>query len=109
MKAFANPPYMVKTVFTAILILMDLPTKDLDTWKESKKLLNNPANFLNQLVNYDKDKVSKKTLMKVKKITNDPEFTPESAANKSKALKSIVEWVLALVEYSEQMNTVKEM
>lgn len=72
-------------------------------------MMANPSNFLKSMVNYDKDKLQKKTLIKVKKFTDQDSFAPEKAKKISKSLACICEWVLALVEYSEQMNMVKDM
>jgi len=64
---------MVVTVFTAVLILLGQPTKE--TWKVSANMLKSPSNFFKLLVNFDKDNVPKKTLIKVKKITDEESFT----------------------------------
>jgi len=71
MKAFANPPEMVKFTLEAVCILMD--TKP--DWGEAKKLMSQ-MDFMEQLRDYDKDNIPKKIITKVKKYYDDPRFTP---------------------------------
>ena len=50
-KSLCNPPEMVKDVMSMVTILL---TGDLKpTWDKAKKLLGNPADFVNKLKNFD--------------------------------------------------------
>ena len=61
LKAFANPPEMVKFTLEAVLILFELKPD----WGEAKKLMSN-MDFMEQLANYDKDNIPKKVINKVR-------------------------------------------
>jgi len=68
--------------------------------------MNNPANFVASLKNYDKDKIKEATLKKLKKFTNDPRFEPDNIARFSGAAKSVCMWVRAMDVYSETLKII---
>jgi dynein heavy chain len=55
LKAFTNPPEMVKFTLEAVCILMDVKPD----WGEAKKLLG-ASDFMERLKDYDKDNIPKK-------------------------------------------------
>ena len=46
-------------------------------WPSAKALLGD-ANFLRRLINYDKDNVPQKTIKKLDKYIDNPDFLPEN-------------------------------
>ena len=58
-KNFAKPPEMVQVVMEAVCILLGRETD----WKSAKALLQE-SNFMDQLKNYDKDNIPKKSVLK---------------------------------------------
>ena len=86
MKAFKNPPALLKLVLAGCAILFEdyfrksgmkaifYPQKGSEkkemNWEEMtrKYLLSNPAAFVEMIVNFDKDNVSKKTIEKLHKV-----------------------------------------
>ena len=69
-KSLSNPPAGVKMVMDATCIMFDLKGKKIpdpnggpsapkitDYWDDAKKILNDPAKFLNSLMTFDKDNI----------------------------------------------------
>eukprot|EP00501_MAST-03F_sp_TOSAG23-6_P001833 GSMAST32.ASY1.ANO1.1911.1 assembled CDS len=83
-KSFANPPMLVGVT--------------LEAWSEGKKLLGQ-MDFLQQLKNYDKDNIKKKTIKKLNKYINREDFTAKDVSNTSKAAACLCMWVLAMHTY----------
>ena len=68
--------------------------------------MNNPANFVASLKNYNKDAIKESTLKKLKKFTNDSRFEPDNIARYSLAAKSVCMWVCAMNTYAEVLKIV---
>ena len=93
-KSFATPPVLVQKTMSAVCILLGEKTE----WADAKKLLNK-SDFMQSLVNYDKDKISPKKIKALKKYIDDPDFVPEKVEKSSKAAKSLCEWARAMDLY----------
>jgi len=93
-KAYKQPPYAVEMVLEAVMVLRKSEPK----WAEAKKQLGD-ANFLSQLVHFDKESLGDAVLSKVSKYTKLAEFDPETVGNVSKAAKSLCMWVRAMETY----------
>jgi dynein heavy chain, axonemal len=100
-KSFANPPRMVGYVMEAVCVLMGVK----ESWEEAKKLMNQ-MNFLEQLMNFDKDNISPAIIKKVTKYAKDPEFTPENVSKVSMACTSLCLWVRAIYKYDDVARTI---
>ena len=96
MKAFNNPPEMVKFTLEAVCILLDIKPD----WGEAKKLMSQ-MDFMEQLKNYDKDNIPKKIMSKVIKYFNDPRFLPDEIKKQSSAAMCLCMWVRAMVVYDK--------
>jgi dynein heavy chain len=77
-----------------------------ENWDEGKKLMNEPAKFIESLKSYDKENIPEKILNKLKKYTNHPDFLPEIIEKKSRAGKSILSWVKAIDNFSGVMKVI---
>lgn len=91
MKAFTNPPEMVKFTLEAVCILMDIKPD----WGEAKKLMSQ-MDFMDQLKDYDKDNIPKKIISKVKKYYDDPRFTPGKVLLHNMLLCVLCNFILTL-------------
>ena len=67
-----------------------------------KELLSNPKNFLNDLINYDKDNIADDLIKKVRPMMDDELLTE----NASGALVAVRIWVLAMITYSDVLKIV---
>ncbi len=59
------------------------------------------TDFLGRLQRLDKNNISDKTLVKLRKLTNLPEFEPENVGKKNLACKSVALWCIAMDIYSK--------
>lgn len=103
MKNYATPPEDLVLVMDAVCVLLSRPTG----WPEAKSLMSNPGQFIETLQKYDKDKIPKAVLKKLKRYVEDPKFEPDLIAKKSVAGKSICMFVLAMDKYAEVKKIVE--
>jgi dynein heavy chain len=102
LRVFTTPPEMVQTVMEAVCILMGAKTD----WKSAKAVLGD-SQFLNKLMNYDKDNIPMSMTKKLKKYMENPEFVPEKVAKVSKACTSMCMWARAMDVYSRVIREVE--
>eukprot|EP00741_Cyanophora_paradoxa_P024938 tig00000056_g24072.t1 len=100
-KAYTNPPAPVALVMEAVMVLR----KSDPSWAEAKRQLGDP-NFLQQLINFDKDNITDSILSKIgQKYMSNPTFNPEVVGKVSAAAKSLCLWAIAMHKYG---NIAKE-
>ena len=95
-RVYARPPELVTMVMAAVCTLLRVKPD----WMTAKQVLGE-ANFIKQLINYDKNSVPEKVFQKLRKYSKHPDFKPEVVGKVSHACKSMCEWVLALEHYHE--------
>ena len=76
------------------------------TWSEAKRQLGD-ANFINELINFDKDNMPDKVLKKIGNFVSSPDFKPETVGKVSFAAKSLCMWVRAMEVYGRIYRTVE--
>lgn len=96
-RAYAQPPAMVKLVMEAVLTLFGERKPDWDL--ACKKYLAD-ANFLNNCKNFPRDDISEATLRKLQVYINDERFTKAFIEGVSVAAASLCVWVHALNRYA---------
>lgn len=102
MKAFNNPPEMVKFTLEAVCILLDVKPD----WGEAKRLLSQ-MDFMDQLKAYDKDNIPPRIIKKVEKYYNDPRFIPDEVKKQSSAAMCLCMWVRAMVVYDRVAKNIE--
>jgi dynein heavy chain len=102
LKAFNNPPEMVKFTMEAVCILLEKPPD----WAEAKKLLSQ-LDFMDQLRLYDKDNIPPRIIKKVEKYFKDPRFQPELVKSISSAAMCLCMWVRAMVVYDSVAKNIE--
>lgn len=65
------------------------------------------ANFIKQLVNFDKDNISDRVLKKIGTYVSQPDFQPEIVGKVSLAAKSLCMWVRAMEVYGRIFRIVE--
>jgi hypothetical protein len=88
----AHPPYnnVLSLCFDKAFLA---PGKKIpDYWEPSKKLLNNPTEFLESLLKYDKENIPDSVIKKIEPYIHMEDFTPEAISKVSKACTSICMW-----------------
>ena len=102
MKAFNNPPELVKFTLEAVCILLDVKPE----WGEAKRLLSQ-MDFMETLKNYDKDNIPPKIIKKVERYYRDPRFVPDIVKNQSSAAMCLCMWVRAMVVYDRVAKSIE--
>ncbi|GBG24991.1 Dynein heavy chain 6, axonemal [Hondaea fermentalgiana] len=93
-KSFAQPPELVAFTMEAVCILLGVKPD----WASAKKVLND-LNFLQRLIDFDKDNIDPKKIRKLAKYVNEPDFNAEKMKSVSSAACSLCMWVHAIVKY----------
>ena len=82
LKAYAKPPALVELTLSGVMTVL----KRTATWDEAKKALGD-ANFMQKLMEFEKDKLDDSVLKKVSKLTQNPDFTPDAIGKVSGAAR----------------------
>ncbi|KTG04987.1 hypothetical protein cypCar_00006303 [Cyprinus carpio] len=104
LRTFPNPPAIVSNVSAAVLVLLSpngrIP-KD-RSWKASKVVMSKVDDFLQTLINFDKEHIPEATVRVVKEeYLSDPEFNPEFVRLKSSAAAGLCAWVINIIRFHE--------
>ena len=97
-KSYINPPEMVDVTMQAVCILLGVKPE----WKEAKTLLND-MQFLDRLMDYDKDSIPSAVIRKLKKFAEDPRFQPKKVGK----VKCLCAWALAMFKYDSVVKLIK--
>ena len=109
-KNLSKPPEKIRMVCKAVAILLEIkpqripdpddPSKRImDFWGPSQKMLAD-TNFLNNLLNYDKDHMNPKIVAEIQRdFIENPDFDPTIIAKASKAAEGMCRWCTAMVTY----------
>ncbi|KAL5008122.1 hypothetical protein ScPMuIL_013703 [Solemya velum] len=101
-RVYSKPPELVVTVMAAVCVLFQKKTD----WSTAKQMLGD-ANFLQKLLNFDKNSLPDKVYHKLKRYSKHADFNPDAVGNVSLACRSICAWVLALEHYNGVYKMVK--
>jgi dynein heavy chain len=74
-KTFTKPPFLVQLTLEGVCCLL----QEKPDWDTAKKVLGE-ANFIKRLVEYDRDNVTEKVSKSLRRIIEDPTFTPDQAS-----------------------------
>ena len=81
-------------------------TKKVANWhKTAASILSNPAKFLTDLMDYDKDNIPEAVIKKITPLIENESFTPAVIAKVSKACTAMCTWVHAMNTYVEPSLT----
>uniref|UniRef100_A0AC11AZA8 Dynein axonemal heavy chain 11 n=1 Tax=Ovis aries TaxID=9940 RepID=A0AC11AZA8_SHEEP len=104
LKAFPNPPNAVTNVTAAVMVLLaprGRVPKD-RSWKAAKVFMGKVDDFLQALINYDKEHIPENCLKVVKEqYLRDPEFNPNLIRTKSFAAAGLCAWVINIMKFYE--------
>merc|ERR1711988_1619247 len=92
---------MVVLVGEALCILFEV----VPCWDSTKKLLND-CRLLDQMLNFDKDNISPKSIKRLAKYIQRVDFTPEVVGRVSRAAASMCQWVRAMYTYDSVAKVV---
>jgi len=69
------------------------------SWKAAKVMMGKVDDFLNSLINYDKENIPEMCQKAIQPYLDNPEFDPEFIRNKSAAAAGLCSWVVNIVSY----------
>ncbi|XP_061694561.1 dynein axonemal heavy chain 11 [Syngnathoides biaculeatus] len=109
LRTFPNPPAIVTNVTAAVVVLLapqgKIP-KD-RSWKASKVVMSKVDEFLQSLVNFDKEHIPEATVKVVRDdYLSDPEFNPEFVHHKSSAAAGLCAWVINMIRFHDVFREV---
>ena len=104
LKAFTNPPALVKSLCMQLVCLKPTGEKLEENWGDAKKILGN-SQLLNLLKSYPKDDITEKQVKRVNKYFNE-DLTLDKMATVSKAGHGLLTWVVAIMKYYEVAKNV---
>ncbi|KAM9308794.1 LOW QUALITY PROTEIN: dynein axonemal heavy chain 11 [Gastrophryne carolinensis] len=104
LKTFPNPPDAVINVTAAVMVLLaprGRVSKD-RSWKACRTFMGKVDDFLQSLINYDKEHIHENCLKVVKEqYLNNSAFNPDLVRTKSFAAAGLCAWVINIVKYYE--------
>ncbi|XP_076777043.1 dynein axonemal heavy chain 11 isoform X7 [Arvicanthis niloticus] len=104
LKTFPNPPNAVTNVTAAVMVLLaprGRVPKD-RSWKAAKIFMGKVDDFLQALINYDKEHIPENCLKVVnEQYLKDPEFNPNLIRTKSFAAAGLCAWVINIIKFYE--------
>uniref|UniRef100_A0A803T5S7 Dynein axonemal heavy chain 11 n=1 Tax=Anolis carolinensis TaxID=28377 RepID=A0A803T5S7_ANOCA len=104
LKAFLNPPAAVANVAASVMVLLankGRVPKD-RTWKAARLFMGKVDEFLQALINYDKEHIPENCLKVVKEhYLKDSDFNPNLVRTKSFAAAGLCAWVINIVKFYE--------
>lgn len=69
------------------------------SWKAAKVMMNRVDQFLDSLINYDKENIHPEINKAIQSYIEDPEFDPELIRSKSTAAAGMCSWVINIVKF----------
>ncbi|XP_072903303.1 LOW QUALITY PROTEIN: dynein axonemal heavy chain 11 [Hemitrygon akajei] len=104
LRTFPNPPAIVTNVTTAVQVLL-APSGKVPkdrSWKTAKVYMSKVDEFLQAIVNFDKEHIPEATIKTIKEeFLKDPEFNPEFVRTKSSVAAGLCAWVINIVKFHE--------
>jgi dynein heavy chain len=95
------PPGMLLVIEALAIILNKKAVKAIkkeDFWMEAKSMFNE-TQFVQKLLEFNKDAIKDETILKLKPYITDPTFTPAAVEKISVACRSLCEWIRAIENY----------
>jgi len=105
LKNFTKPPNECIEVGAACGFLLKHEKRKLD-WKGCVRMMNNPAQFLDDVKNFDAKEIPEKVLESTDALIAKPFFNFETMRNKSYAAACLANWVVNIVSYHKMCKKV---
>ena len=101
-KSYGRPPPLVEKVMEAVMILKGAEP----TWAEAKRQLGDNQ-FIQKLINFDKDNMSDRVLKKIGTYCVQADFQPDIVGRVSAAARSLCMWARAMEVYGRIYRVVE--
>ena len=91
-----NPSEIVQQVWEAVCILLGLK----GDWNAAKIAMGD-ANFIQKLIEFDKDNIPEQVMKRVRRYIDNPKFIPDEVGKISRLSSSLCMWVRAIDLYAK--------
>ncbi|ODM99117.1 Dynein heavy chain 2, axonemal [Orchesella cincta] len=99
-RSYYSPPPIVSKVLDSVMIMIDKQT----TWPEAKIQLGHP-DFVRNISEFDKARITQEKLAKIRKYIQNTEFTPEAVSKYSNGARILCSWIHAIEKYGRTYLT----
>ena len=97
-----NPSELVISVLEAVCILLGLK----GDWNAAKNLMGD-AQFIQKLIDFDKDNIPEQVMKRVRRYIDNPKFIPDEVAKVSRLSSSLCMWVRAIDLYAKIFKSIE--
>jgi dynein heavy chain len=103
LKSFGKPPPAVVNVTVAVMVLLAPASKIPKdrSWNGAKIMMAKVDQFLDSLINFNKQNIAENNLKAVKPYLEDKEFDPDFIRSKSAAAAGLCSWAVNIVKFYE--------
>ena len=102
MRGMKNPSELVISVLEAVCILLGLK----GDWNAAKNLMGD-AQFIQKLIDFDKDNIPEQVMKRVRRYIDNPKFIPDEVAKVSRLSSSLCMWVRAIDLYAKIFKSIE--
>ena len=107
LKSFRMPPPVVKTVTSAVFILLG---EKFPSWTAAKTIaLRSSSKFIQRLKNFDKDSVPDRRLLELRRFMKTHKLHRDTSMIASKAVAPLCSWVHSMVTYCKISKGLRRM
>ncbi len=101
LKSFGKPPPAVVNVTAAVMVLLAPASKIPKdrSWNNAKIMMGKVDQFLDSLINFDKENIQDANLKAVSPYIDDKEFDPDFIRAKSFAAAGLCSWAVNIVTF----------
>ncbi|CAL8110975.1 unnamed protein product [Orchesella dallaii] len=99
-RSYYSPPPIVSKVLDSVMIMIDREP----TWPEAKIQLGHP-DFIRNIMEFDKARITQEKLSKIRKYIQNTEFTPEAVVKHSNGARILCTWIHAIEKYGRTYLT----
>ena len=104
LKSFGSPPPAVLMVTGAVMVLIQGQAGKIPkdrSWAKVKIMMAKVDQFLDSLVNYEKENIPNNVLVAMDMYLKDKEFEPDFVRSKSAAAAGLCSWVINIIKFYE--------
>uniref|UniRef100_A0A0G4FLJ2 Dynein heavy chain, cytoplasmic n=1 Tax=Chromera velia CCMP2878 TaxID=1169474 RepID=A0A0G4FLJ2_9ALVE len=106
-KAFNNPPALVKLALEPVIVMLSGSKGEAVSWQDCLKALKN-QNFINDVLNFDSDTITSAQKQRIEKdYLQNPSWDTGKINNASKAAGPLSLWVESQFKYAEILQSVE--
>lgn len=105
-KALGSPHPAVMDVGKACIILLKGEFKKTD-WENAKKLMNNPPQFIENVLSFDGEKIADDKLKHIQPVLDQDYFNFESMKRYSEAASFLCAWICNIINFNRIYKKVK--